>query len=187
MTRLVVLFAGNGTKVVSDTAGVPVLVIDRNIREAETTLMVDGEPAVARALLGGIPQFSPERVEAIFADVAAHLSPATTPVPQSKPRVVVLIERGAAPEVLVEAPTLLSVVINRDVPEGQEAVQAEGAPAAVEAVRHGLQQVAPRYVASVFDEVRDQLDKVFALPTLPDKKRMQLLNVARAWFGVELL
>lgn len=187
MTRLVVMYACNGTKVISDTAGVPVLVIDRNRSETEAIVKIDGEPAVARALLDGIPQFSPERVEGVFREVAAHLPPAEAPVLQAKPRVVVLIERGAKPEVLVEAPGLLSVVINREVADGNEAISVEGTPAVADSARNCLQQIAPRYVASVFEEVRDQLDAVFALPALPDKKRMQLMNVARAWFGVELL
>jgi hypothetical protein len=180
MSRLVVLFHPDGTNVLTDTAGVRVLVLDRDVEGADDTLKVGGAEVAVDALLGGIPKFKPERVAALYSTVWDQLADSVSETVATKPRVVVLLNGEAPPQLLVEVPDQVTMAVGR---------VTDAAPddaAEVSQLEVWATELAPSRVAALFESVGGQLADIMGSPTLTAKDRVQLSYVARHWCGQEV-
>jgi hypothetical protein len=177
MSRLVVLFHPDGSNVLTDTAGVRVLVLDRDINGADDTLKVEGADIAVDALIGGIPKVKPERVADLYSDIGAQAASAVAAVAETKPRVVVLLNGEAPPQLLVEAADQVTVAV------GKADNAAPDDSAEVSQLEVWATEVAPVRVAALFDEVGGQLQGLMSSPLLTAKDRVQLSYVARHWCG----
>lgn len=73
-SRIVILLDANGSlKVLSNDKHVQVIVLDRNVDGGPELVTCEQEEAGVDTLLNGLPGFLPERVEAIFSEVAPQL------------------------------------------------------------------------------------------------------------------
>lgn len=177
MSRLVVLFHPAGTNVLTDTAGVRVLVLDQDVDGAADTLKVDGSDVAVDALIGGIPKFKPERVANLYSEALGQPAVAVEPAVAAKPRVIVLLNGEAPPQLLVEAPDLVTIAV------GRVANAAPDDTAEVSKLEVWATEVAPARVAAMFESVGGQLADVMSSPVLTAKDRVQLSYVARHWCG----
>lgn len=179
MPRLVVLFHPEGSKVLTDTAGVRVLVLDRDIDGAADTLKVEGAEVAVDALLGGIPKFKPERVAVLYEDIPGETVCASDTAAVTKPRVVVLLNGEAPPQLLVEAPYQVTLTVGRVSDAGPDD------NAVVSQLEAWATEVAPARVEAAFAAVGSQLADIMDSPTLTGKDRVQLSYVAKHWCGKE--
>jgi len=178
MSRVVVLFHPEGTNVLTDTAGIRVLVLDRDIDGADDTLKVEGADIAVDALIGGIPKFKPEHVADLYAGVGGQLTSADGAAAVTKPRVVVLLNGEAPPRILVEAADLVTVAV------GKAANAAPDDSTEVSQLEVWATEVAPARVAALFDAVGGQLGDLMSSPLLTAKDRVQLSYIARHWCGL---
>lgn len=179
MSRLVVLFHPEGTNVLTDTAGVRVLVLDRDIDGADDILKVDGAEVAVDALLGGIPKFKPEHVAALYSGLSSQIVDGADTASVAKPRVVVILNGEAPPQLLVEAPGQVTLAVGR---------AADAAPdddLSVANLEVWAAEVAPARVTAAFEAVGSQLADIMSSPTLTAKDRVQLSYVARHWCGLQ--